>query len=62
MLPVPWSSAVVVKQYAVLEMAAVMPIISQSGKNSMAVSTMAMVGPAARRVHMNIARHIKNVM
>ena len=61
--PVPCMSAVVVKKYAVLEMAGPSPpCCIQLGKKSCAVCTMAIVGPAARRLHMNMARQMMKAM
>jgi hypothetical protein len=62
--PVPWSKEVVVKKYAVLGMADDMRelVLMESGKKSRAVSTMAMVGPAARKLQMAMVKQRTVVM
>lgn len=48
-----------VKKYAVLDIAPLKPAWPALGKKYIAVSTIATVGPAARKLHMNMARQIK---
>lgn len=55
-LPVPWRSAVVVKKYAILAMAAGKPGIGGATPvKPIVMSTIATVGPAARKLQKNIA-------
>lgn len=60
--PVPCSNAVVVKKNAVLETFALKPAGSTAGgdpgKKLRVVETIATVGPAARKLHQSIARHM----
>lgn len=64
--PVPWSNAVVLKKYATLETLALKPVGStvggEAGKKSRVVLTIATVGPAARKLHMRIARQTRTAM
>lgn len=51
------------KKYAVFAMAAGIPAgPAMGGKKSRAVSTMAIVGPAARKLHINMARQMRVAM
>lgn len=62
----PCSNAVVVKQYETFETFAVKPVGSvvgvASGKKLRVVSTIATVGPAARKLHQRIARQTIKAM
>lgn len=65
-LPVPCSSAVVVKKKATRAMLALKPAGSvvggEFGKKASVVSTMATVGPAARKLHHSIAMQMSKAM